>query len=62
MPGQPDTGKRIISIQCRKSHFRRDTNDESPSSAKLKTITPIRKPEHAYIQKYLDLDILSFLR
>jgi hypothetical protein len=44
MPGQPDTGKRIVSIQCHKSHFRRDTNDESPSSAKPKTIKPIRKP------------------
>jgi hypothetical protein len=44
MPGQPDTGKRIVSIQCRKSHFRRDTNDESPSSAKPKTTKPIRKP------------------
>src|ERR1700677_904246 len=27
MPGRPDTGKRIMSIQCHLSHFRRDTND-----------------------------------
>ena len=44
MPGPPDTGKRIMSIQRHKSHFWRDTDEDGPSSAKPKTTGPIGKP------------------